>query len=250
MSARRDLAPPRWRGKLLSAILLDLDGTLLDTVDDIAVALNRALAEKRLATLTTVQVRDLIGRGAPTLIARAVARLGVAVEPAGQATLLERFYFHYAQLHTLNECNLRVYPGVSDGLGKLRALGLRLAVVTNKQKHFAVSLLNRLGLGEWIDVVVGGDTCDRRKPDPQPLLFACESLQVDPVQTLMVGDSMIDVLAARAAGLPVVCVPYGYNEGRDPREISCDAFVETLAELPPLLMGVSPPVRDRSLMHD
>jgi len=237
MNADPALGPPRWKGKILAAILLDLDGTLLDTVDDITLALNRALAEKQLAALTPVQVRDLIGRGAQTLIARAVERLGVAVEPAGQARLLERFYFHYDRLHVLNECNARAYPGVAEGLGQLHVLGLRLAVVTNKQKHFAVGLLNRLGLGEWIDVVVGGDSCDRRKPDPQPLQFACDVLHVDPALTLMVGDSVSDVLAARAAGLPVVCVPYGYNEGRDPRDLSCDAFIETLAELPALLMG-------------
>jgi phosphoglycolate phosphatase len=240
MNLRRAVGPPRWKGKILAAVLLDLDGTLLDTVDDITVALNRATAEQQLAALTTVHVRDLIGRGVPTLIARAVERLGVAVDPAGQATLLERFYFHYGQLHMLNECSARVYPGVTEGLGKLHALGLRLAVVTNKQKYFAVGLLKRLGLGEWIDVVVGGDSCDRRKPDPQPLQFACDWLHIDPVQTLMVGDSVTDVLAARAAGLPVVCVPYGYNEGSDPRALSCDAFIETLADLPALLLGASP----------
>jgi len=240
MISRRAVGPPRWNGKTLAAILLDLDGTLLDTVDDITVALNRALAEKQLAALTTVQVRDLIGRGVPTLIARAVERLGVALDPAGQATLTERFYFHYDQLHLLDECNARVYPGVVAGLGKLHALGLRLAVVTNKQRHFAVGLLNRLGLSQWIDVVVGGDSCDRRKPDPQPLHFACNALHVDPPQTLMVGDSLTDVLAARAAGLPVVCVRYGYNEGSDPRALSCDAFIETLADLPAILLGASP----------
>jgi phosphoglycolate phosphatase len=231
---------PRWKGKILAAVLLDLDGTLLDTVDDIALALNRATAEQQLAPLTTVQVRDLIGRGVPTLIARSVARLGLAMDAAGQARLLERFYFHYGQLQTLNECSARVYPGVVEGLGKLHALGLRLAVVTNKQRYFAVGLLKRLGLGGWIDLVVGGDSCDRRKPDPQPLQFACDWLHIDPAQTLMVGDSVTDVLAARAAGLPVVCVPYGYNEGNDPRELSCDAFIETLADLPRLLMGASP----------
>jgi len=113
-------------------------------------------------------------------------------------------------------------------------------VVTNKQRHFAIGLLNRLGLSQWIDVVVGGDSCDRRKPDPQPLHFACNALHVGPPQTLMVGDSLTDVLAARAAGLPVVCVPYGYNEGSDPRALSCDAFIETLADLPAILLGASP----------
>jgi len=109
-------------------------------------------------------------------------------------------------------------------------------VVTNKQHRFAVALFKRLGLAAWIDAVVGGDTCARRKPDPQPLLFACESLKVPPAATLMVGDSVNDVQAARGAGIPIVCVSYGYNEGRDPRTLDCDLLLDSLTELPPLLM--------------
>ncbi len=246
MMSRRPASRPTWNGKTLAAILLDLDGTLLDTVDDIALALNRALAEQRFGALSTVHVRDLIGRGVPTLIARTVERLGATMDTAAPAALIERFYFHYGQLHFLNESNARAYPGVAEGLGKLSALGLRLAVVTNKQRHFAVALLKQLGLSQWIDVVVGGDSCDRRKPDPQPLQCACIALHVDPSQTLMVGDSLTDVLAARAAGLPVVCVPYGYNEGRDPRTLSCDAFIESLSDLPAMLLGASPAINSLS----
>jgi phosphoglycolate phosphatase len=245
MTLRRAGNPPRWIGKTLAAILLDLDGTLLDTADDITVAMNRALAEKRIKGLATAEVRNLIGRGAPTLIARAVERLGVPMDAAEQAALTERFYYHYGQLHRLDESNARAYPGVADGLGKLRELGLRLAVVTNKQRHFAVDLLKRLGLIQWIDVVVGGDSCERRKPDPQPLRFACNALHVDPPQALMVGDSRNDVLAARAAGLAVVCVPYGYNEGSDPRELLCDAFIESLSDLPALLLSALPALNAR-----
>jgi phosphoglycolate phosphatase len=240
MSTRGAARQLRWRGHAVHAVLFDLDGTLLDTVEDIALALNRALGEKHLGTLTTGQVRDLIGRGVPMLITRALAMLGVAVDPVAEGSLLERFYFHYGRLHLLDECNANVYPGVADGLGELHGLGLRLAVVTNKQKHFAVDLLNRLGLSDWIDVVVGGDSCERRKPDPQPLQFACTALRVEPSEALMVGDSVNDVLAARAARLPVVCVPYGYNEGSDPRELPCDAFIETVADLPALLLGEAP----------
>jgi phosphoglycolate phosphatase len=90
-------------------------------------------------------------------------------------------------------------------------------------------------------VVVGGDTAEQRKPHPQPLLCACEALQVPPAQTLMVGDSAIDVAAARAAGMRVACVPYGYNEGADPRTLACDAFIDTLADLPTLLLAATAP---------
>lgn len=237
MNIRPAIRPPRWKGGKLEAVLLDLDGTLLDTVEDIAAALNRALGEQQLSPLAVVQVRDLIGRGVPMLIERTIARLGVTVAASRRASLLERFYVHYGRLHSLGESSASIYPGAIDGLARLHALGLRLAVVTNKPRHFAVELLSRLGLNKWIDVVVGGDSCDRRKPDPQPLHFACAVLQVQPTHALMVGDSVTDVLAARAAGLPVVCVPYGYNEGNDPSTLPCDAFIQTLADLPPLLMG-------------
>ena len=223
-----------------------MDGTLLDTVDDITEALKRALTEIGVAPLPTAQVRDLIGRGAPALIARAVERLGLNLSPADQTALTERFYFHYDQLHVLDQSNASAYPGVAEGLERLHGLGLRLAVVTNKQRHFAVGLLQRLNLSQWIDVVVGGDTCERRKPDPQPLAFACTSLSVDPPQALMVGDSLNDVLAARAAGLPVVCVPYGYNEGNDPRALACDAFIESLADLPAILLQAPPALHSPS----
>jgi phosphoglycolate phosphatase len=228
-----------WRHAPLRAVLLDLDGTLLDTAEDIAKALNRALAEMHFASLATAEVRNMIGRGAPTLITRAVARLGASMYAGGQARLLERFDFHYDQLHRLKQCHSCVYPGVADGLRELHELGLRLAVVTNKSKPFAVQLLHQLALHEWIDEVVGGDCCEHRKPSPEPLLLACRKLQADPHAALMVGDSATDVLAARAADIPIVCVPYGYNEGRDPRELSCDGFIESLAELPSLLSGSS-----------
>jgi phosphoglycolate phosphatase len=240
MNARRIFDPPQWKGRTLQAVLLDLDGTLLDTVDDITTVLNQALGEQQLGPLAPREVRALIGRGAPTLIARAVARLGTSAIGADHTVLLDRFCFHYGRLHMFDECTASVYPGAREGLGKLYALGLRLAVVTNKKTHFAVTLLKRLGLSDCIQVVVGGDSCARRKPDPQPLYFACDALRVDPAQALMVGDSMTDVLAARAAGLPVVCVPYGYNEGGDPRTLACDAFIETLADLPTLLLDASP----------
>jgi len=229
------LSPDYLSARSLQAVLFDLDGTLLDTAADISVALNRALAEQQLTSLPVAQVRVLIGGGVPTLIERAVARLAAAGEPPDAALLLERFQFYYEWIHECGQIQTRVYPGVAAGLTGLHALGLRLAVVTNKPKKAAVGLLTRLGLSHWIDVVVGGDAGMHRKPHPQPLLSACEELDVRPAQALMVGDSLTDVLAARAAGLAVVCVPYGYNEGVDPRALPCDAFVESVDGLPALL---------------
>ncbi len=239
MTGRLPREVPRWRGEELRAVLFDLDGTLIDTADDITVILNRALAEQHLGSLAPNRVRELIGRGIPTLIARAVDRLGGITDAAAQAVLLERFYFHHDRLYRLDEYRARPYPHVAEVLDRLHGLGLKLAVVTNKKRDFAVDLLARSGLSAWIHVVVGADSCARGKPDPQPLHFACNAVHVDPTRALMVGDSLTDVLAARAAGMPVVCVPYGYNEGRDPHTLPCDAFIDTLADLPGLMLSAT-----------
>lgn len=224
-----------WRGHPLSAVLFDLDGTLLDTVQDIALALNRTMLEHGCDSLADGDVRRMIGRGSPILIERALASQGVAFDEAIQAAMVERFFHHYGALEEMNEDRAQPFAGASELLVILHDAGLRTAVVTNKQHRFAAALLERLGLSAWIDVVVGGDTCARRKPDPQPLLFACEALHVPPSDSLIVGDSVNDVQAARAAGIPVVCVSYGYNEGRDPRTLDCDALIDSLAEVPALL---------------
>jgi phosphoglycolate phosphatase len=219
----------------VQAVLFDLDGTLLDTVADISSALNRALADQSLPALPQSVVRTLIGGGVPALVARTATRLAAGGATADGTRLLQQFELHYEWLTAGGEMQTRVYPGVAEGLAGLHALGLPLAVVTNKPRATSVELLYRLGLGHWITVVVGGDSGLPRKPHPEPLLRACEELEALPVHGLMVGDSLTDVLAARAAGLAVVCVPYGYNEGADPRALPCDAFVESVDDLPALL---------------
>lgn len=221
----------------LQALLFDLDGTLLDTAEDIASALNRALGEQQAAPLKPERVRELIGRGAPMLVQRVIARLQPRPWPVDAELLLQRFYFHSDQIQQAHEYRARPYRGVAQGLAQLHAQGLRLAVVTNKSRHAAVALLAELQLADFIEVVVGGDCVAQRKPHPEALLLACEALKVEVGHALMVGDSATDVLAARAAGMRIVCVPYGYNEGADPRTLSCDALVESVADLPQLLFG-------------
>lgn len=225
----------RWKGVPLEAVLLDLDGTLVDSAGDVASALNRTLDEFDLGTVELQQVRQMIGGGAQVLIERALRQLGRDAGPVMRQTLTARFLGHYDCLVRYDSSDTHVYPGVAEGLRQLHAQGLRLAVVTNKHQGIATRLLHRLKLGGWIDLVIGRDNCERGKPDPQPLQLACRSLHVEPHQALMVGDSANDVAAARAAGVAVVCVPYGYTEGRDPRSLGCDAYVETMADLPVLL---------------
>lgn len=238
MSAPRAPNGPQWRGRPLEAVLFDLDGTLLDTAGDISEALNRALREFGWAATEETQVRRMIGRGAPILIQRAAAAQNRTLDDATHAALVERFFHHYGSLQETNAFEAVPYPGAAEALRALHAAKLRIAVVTNKQERFAHGLLDRLGLKPYIDIVVGGDSCERRKPDPQPLVFACERLNVAPSRALMIGDSVNDVTAAKAASIPVICVPYGYNEGNDPRTLPCDALIETLADLPELLGAV------------
>ncbi len=224
-----------WRGRSLRGVLFDLDGTLLDTASDIARALNSALAERGIAAFPVAEVILMVGRGSPVLIERATAARGKTFPEGDRAAILDRFFHYYGELEETGQSQAVPYPGAAQALRRLHDAGLRIAVVTNKHHRFASALMQGLKLSPWIDLIVGGDTCERRKPDPQPLLFACGSLGITPSETLMVGDSINDVRAARAAQIPVICVPYGYNEGRDPRTLDCDAMVETLAELPALL---------------
>jgi phosphoglycolate phosphatase len=230
-----DGAAASWRGRPLSAVLFDLDGTLLDTVADIALALNRTMIERGCEPLAESDVRRLIGRGSPILIERALAMQGRTFDAKEQAAMVERFFHFYGELEESDEDRALPYPGALESLRAVREAGLRTAVVTNKQRRFSNSLLARLGLARWVDIVVGGDSCARRKPDPMPLLFACDSLGVPAAGALMVGDSVNDVQAARAAAIPVICVSYGYNEGRDPHTLDCDVLIDSLGELPGLL---------------
>jgi phosphoglycolate phosphatase len=230
-----------WRGTPIAAVLFDLDGTLLDTAGDISLALNRAIAEYGWQPVAESDTRTMIGRGGPMLVQRAAQLQQRALDAATHAAIVERFFYHYGALQDNDECAARPFAGATEGLRRLHEAGLRTGIVTNKQQRFAISLAKRLGFHGWIDVVVGGDSCARRKPDPMPVLFACESLKVAPANTLFVGDSINDVQAARGAGVPVVCVPYGYNEGMDPRTLPCDQLIESIADLPALLLSAPVP---------
>lgn len=206
------------------AVLIDLDGTLLDTVGDLAAAANRMLAELGLPSRTVEQVRTYVGKGIPMLVRRALAgNLAGDVDDALAARALPIFERFYAEESGRSAA---VYPGVRAGLAQLRALGLRLGCMTNKATRFTHDLLERNALADWFDVVVCGDTLPRRKPDPLPVLYSGERLGVPPSQIVVIGDSANDVQAARSAGARVFCVPYGYNEGEPVESL----LVEELGE--------------------
>ena len=210
------------------AVLFDLDGTLLDTAPDLAAAANAMLAELGRPGASLDAVTRCIGKGIARLIERL---LSGDLEAAVDRAELARAQAIYARHYTLaNGHTARLYPGVLDGLRAFGAMGLPRACVTNKAMVFTRSLLERSGLADYFELVVGGDTLARNKPDPMQLLHACECFGVAPAATLMIGDSANDVEAARAAGCQVWCVPYGYNEGNPPATLACDRLVASLAE--------------------
>lgn len=214
----------------IRAVIFDLDGTLVESASEIAVALERTFAQLGLPPLGQPRVEALIGKGVRSLVERALAHAG-----AGGLDLdatVESFEAHYAQtVGTL----AALYPGVLQGLHDLKAAGFPLGVVTNKPRFFTLQLLDRAEVTELFAAVVAGDDGFTRKPAGDMLLAACERMGTLPAATLMVGDSDNDIVAARNAGCPVWCVPYGYNEGKAPGQLACDRLVPTIDEVARLL---------------
>ena len=213
-------------------VLVDLDGTLVDTLPDIAFCVDGMLTRLNLPAAGCERVRQWVGNGTEVLVRRALAaRLDEAVDEQHYARALPIFTQLYAQ-HTSERS--RIYDGVPAGLDFLRRAGVELACVTNKTSAFTHKLLAELELGEHFSLVISGDTLPRRKPDPMPLLHTSRHFAVAPEQALLIGDSVNDVKAARAAGFGIVCVTYGYNHGDDIGASNPDAVIDSLAELPEL----------------
>jgi phosphoglycolate phosphatase len=208
------------------AAIVDLDGTLVDTVGDFVEALNLSLAELRLPRVGRDDVAKLVGKGSEHLIRSVLAHVGADARRYDAAW--EAYQRHYL---AINGRHSDVYPGAIEGLRALRDRGLPLACLTNKPTAFARPLLQDKGLASYFEHVFGGDAFDRKKPDPLPLLKTCEALGFAPGAVLMIGDSRNDAEAARAAGCPVVLVTYGYNHGEPVRAVDADGFLSSLADL-------------------
>lgn len=213
----------------IRAVLLDLDGTLLDTVLDLHAAANGMLEDLGRPQVAVDDIRSYVGRGIPNLVKRVLAGNLEAAEDSAPppAEALASFRKHYAHLNGLAA---KPFPGVIEGLEAFRALGLPLGIITNKAQAFTGPLLERTGLAPYMTVAVSGDQLPKSKPDPMPLVWACGRMNVSPADTLMIGDSLHDFHAGRAAGCKVFLVPYGYNEGRDVRALAADAIVASLIE--------------------
>jgi phosphoglycolate phosphatase len=224
------------------AVLVDLDGTMVDTLGDFEVALNLMLAELALPPVTRPVVEALVGKGSEHLINSVlrhvlVEKFAIDTVDAQIDSLYPQAWDSY-QGHYLavNGQHSQLYPGVLAGLDALRGQGLRLLCLTNKPGDFARPLLAAKGLSGYFEAVFGGDAFVRKKPDPLPLLKCCEFLGTEPARTLMVGDSSNDALAARAADCPVVLMTYGYNHGESVDAVDCDGRLDRLDELPAWLL--------------
>jgi len=209
-----------------AAFIIDLDGTMVDTLGDFAAVLNRVLAELALPPVARGFIELTIGQGSEHLIRRTLAHVGADAALYEQAWAL--YQRHYA---ALNGQFSDVFPGVVEGLERLKALGLPMACLTNKPAAFARELLAKKGLAGYFDRVFGGDDFERKKPDPLPLIKTCEALGTLPASTWMIGDSSNDARAANAAGCPVVLVTYGYNHGEPILAVAAMQHVDSLADL-------------------
>jgi phosphoglycolate phosphatase len=226
----------------LNAAIIDLDGTMVDTLGDFVVALNGMLDDLQLPHIDQALVQRLVGKGSEHLIRSVLDHVlqRQTGREAGEATGLFDSGWASYQRHYLriNGSHSAVYPGVVEGLRILRDAGWKLACLTNKPTAFARPLLAAKGLDGYFSEVFGGDAFARKKPDPLPLRMTCEALGTDPARTLMVGDSSNDAQAARAAGCPVVLVTYGYNHGEPVRAVDADGWLDSLAQIAPLIRRV------------
>jgi phosphoglycolate phosphatase len=217
----------------IRAAIIDLDGTMLDTVPDFELALNGMRAELALPPIGQETIKPMVGKGSEKLI-RDVLSLDL---PPGRVTELYEQAFASYQRHYLaiNGERSEMYQGVKEGLQSLKEQGLRIACVTNKPIAFAKPLLAQTGLAGYFELVYGGDSLARKKPDPLPLLQVCRDFGLEPGQVVAIGDSSNDAEAARAAGCFVLTVPYGYNHGRPVHEIDSDGIVDSLLDAAKLI---------------
>ena len=214
-------------------ILIDVDGTLVDSVPDLAFCVDTMMAKLGRSPHGDARVREWVGNGVERLVRRALVG---ALQGEPDDADFERAYPLFLDLYAENTSKRScLYPGVREGMDVLKSAGYRLGCVTNKAAQFTEPLLKDLGIFDDFSIVISGDTLSTKKPDPAPLLHAAEFFGCEPANALMIGDSVSDVAAARAAGFQIVCMSYGYNHGVDIREAAPDAVIDSFVEIYPLL---------------
>ncbi len=213
-------------------VLLDLDGTLVDSIPDLANAVNKTLQEFSIEEREINSIRNWVGNGIEKLLHRALTN---DIDGEAKSELFEKAFIRFMDIYSKNMCDLSVcYPGVREGIDYLKEKNIKLGCVTNKSGQFVHPILEKLGIKDDMSIIIAGDTLPKKKPHPLPLLHAASEFKVDPKKSLMIGDSVSDVKAARAANFQIVCVSYGYNHGNDIRDTNPDAVVDSLADLPQL----------------
>ncbi len=214
-------------------VLIDVDGTLVDSVPDLAYCVDEMLKAIDMAPYGEAEVRHWVGNGVERLVRRAL--IG-QVDGEPDEALFSKAYPLFMDLYKDNTSKRSsLYPGVLEGINYLRDSGFKLGCVTNKAEAFTHPLLKDLGLFDYFTSIVSGDSLAKKKPDPLPLLHSAEVLGVAPENSLMLGDSISDVKAARAAGFQIICMSYGYNHGVDIREAKPDVVIDSMVELKDLL---------------
>ena len=210
-------------------VLIDVDGTLVDSVPDLAWCVDAMMREMGLEERGEERVRHWVGNGVERLVKRSlINELNGEPDEALFAKALPIFEALYAENTSKRSC---LYEGVNEALEFLKTTGVRIGCVTNKASQFTLPILKDLGIIDYFETVLCGDQVERKKPDPQPLLMSAEKLGVNPQSSMMLGDSMSDVKAARAAGFSIICMSYGYNHGEDIRDYNPDAVVDSMAEI-------------------
>ncbi|MCK5812895.1 MAG: phosphoglycolate phosphatase [Cocleimonas sp.] len=214
-------------------VMIDVDGTLVDSVPDLAWCVDETMKEIGLPIRGEETVRQWVGNGVVRLMERAIAN---DLNAEHDKALFEKGMPIFNALYADNNAKRSgLYEGVKEGLAYLKSLDLKVGCVTNKDERFTVPILRDLGIIDEFEIIISGDTLEKKKPDPLPLLHAAEQLGIDPKASLMLGDSQSDVKAARAAGFDIICMSYGYNHGEDIQNYNPDAVIDSMTELRDLL---------------
>ncbi len=210
-------------------IMIDVDGTLVDSVPDLSWCLDETLKQVGLAPRGEAAAREWVGNGVIRIVERGIAN---DLDAPHDAEIFEKAMPIFRALYAENTSTRSVlYPGVREGMDYLQTLGIKIGCITNKDAEFTHPILKDLGLWDDFEIVISGDTLEKKKPDPMPLLHGAKELGVDPKKSLMLGDSTSDVKASRAAGFEIICMSYGYNHGVDIRESNPDAVIDSFVEL-------------------
>ncbi len=214
-------------------ILIDVDGTLVDSVPDLAYCVNEMLKQLGMPERDEQSIRHWVGNGVERLVKRGLIN---ALDGEPDEALYQQALPIFRDLYAVNtSVRSHLYDGVLEGLDYMKTVGYRLGCVTNKAGEFTLPILRDLGIADYFEVTICGDDTPRKKPDPLPLLTACERLAVKPEHSMMIGDSQSDVKAARAAGFSIICLSYGYNHGEDIRDFNPDAVIDSFTELKNLI---------------